>query len=333
VAGSTNTGATHGFEIAVARYTAGGDPDPSFSGDGVQTTEIAAASANDSGNATLIQPDGKIVVAASTATTTNGVDFAVVRYMPNGDLDPSFDHDGIATTTISTSTDQPNGVAIQANGKLVLAGTANSQIGLVRYMPDGSIDSGFGIAGIVLTNATTGQESAQDVTIDSEGRIAIAGFGTPGVSGSDSLFARYVGDPLPEPAGPGPSAEQPAALPAAAAPGGVTMKKAGACAHRERGTRKGDRLVGTRAGDRLMGGEGNDKLYGGAGRDCLYGGGGNDLLVGGRGLDKLFAGPGRDFIKAVDGVKETIVCGPGKDRVIADKKDRLRGCERVTRHR
>jgi uncharacterized delta-60 repeat protein len=338
VAGSTNTGSTNGFEVAVARYTADGQPDTTFSGDGIQTTEITAGSSGESGTAVALQPDGKILVAANPDDAVNGDEFAVLRYMPNGDLDPSFDGDGVAITSLSSGNDQPNAIAVQSNGKIVEAGGSQSKAVLVRYLTDGSPDLGFGAGGIVRTDATPGADDANDMTLDPLGRIVVAGSGVPGGSGTDALFARYIGDPLPveEPTGSNPAPTSggtgPPPGPPPGPPAGAALKP-GACANPQLGTRRADRLVGTVAGDMLRGGAGNDVLIGGRGADCLLGGTGNDRLNGGKGRDKLSGGSGNDTINSADGVRETVLCGSGKDRVVADRKDRLRGCERVTRRR
>jgi hypothetical protein len=92
-----------------------------------------------------------------------------------------------------------------------------------------------------------------------------------------------------------------------------------------------DRLAGSSGRDRLGGGTGDDKLTGGKGNDRLTGGPGNDTISPGSGRDVVDAGGGNDIINSVDGVKETIVCGAGRDTVRADKRDRLKGCEKVTR--
>ena len=92
-----------------------------------------------------------------------------------------------------------------------------------------------------------------------------------------------------------------------------------------------DRLDGASGGDRLSGGAGDDRLTGRAGDDRLIGGPGNDVLLPGSGRDVVSAGTGNDTISARDGVRETIDCGRGKDTVRADRHDRLRHCERVTR--
>jgi hypothetical protein len=80
-----------------------------------------------------------------------------------------------------------------------------------------------------------------------------------------------------------------------------------------RGTRRADRLRGTARSDVIFGGRGNDVIRAGRGNDCVVGGPGSDFLIG---------GPGRDLLD----------CGPGrKDRVRADHRDRVRGCERRVR--
>ena len=92
-----------------------------------------------------------------------------------------------------------------------------------------------------------------------------------------------------------------------------------------------DRLAGSAGRDRLSGGTGNDKLTAGKGNDRLTGGPGDDTLSPGTGRDVVDAGGGNDTINSVDGVKETIDCGAGKDTVRADKRDRLKHCEKTTR--
>lgn len=88
-----------------------------------------------------------------------------------------------------------------------------------------------------------------------------------------------------------------------------------------------DHLLGGSGNDRLVGGSGADRLDGGEGNDRLTGGSGRDVLIGGPGRNRYFAGPGADRIDARNGVRETVNCGAGRDRVEADPVDRLRGCE------
>ena len=92
-----------------------------------------------------------------------------------------------------------------------------------------------------------------------------------------------------------------------------------------------DRLSGSSGADKLSGGSGNDNLNGGSGSDKLSGGAGRDNLSGGKGKDSLSAGSGNDKLNSADGKKESVKCGPGKDKVKADRKDKLSGCEKVKR--
>ena len=96
-----------------------------------------------------------------------------------------------------------------------------------------------------------------------------------------------------------------------------------------RGTAKADRLNGRAGADRLFGLAGDDLLIGGAGDDVLIGGAGDDVLIGGAGFDRMFGGPGRDRLRARDGARDLVDCGPGADVAIVDALDVVRGCETV----
>jgi hypothetical protein len=92
-----------------------------------------------------------------------------------------------------------------------------------------------------------------------------------------------------------------------------------------------DGLWGGDGRDRLFGGSGNDRLLGGAKGDELHGDAGNDQVFPGTGRDRVWGGPGNDAISARDGSRDVIDCGAGLDRVTADRRDHVRGCERVSR--
>ena len=94
-----------------------------------------------------------------------------------------------------------------------------------------------------------------------------------------------------------------------------------------------DKLTGSEGNDVLRGGSGNDILAGATGHDRLVGGGGNDRLAGGQSKNKYSGGGGKDKINSANGVRETIVCGSGRDTVRVDRTDKVRGCERVKRAR
>ena len=135
---------TWGFgdsRYAVARFLADGDPDATFGGDGKITTNLSARA--DFATDLAIQADGKIVVVGRSGG--KGGRFGVVRYESDGSLDASFDGDGIVITDFTAGDDIASAVALQSDGKIVVAGTyregfsANSRFALARYLTDGSI--------------------------------------------------------------------------------------------------------------------------------------------------------------------------------------------------
>ncbi len=92
-----------------------------------------------------------------------------------------------------------------------------------------------------------------------------------------------------------------------------------------------DILIGGTGNDRLSGGTGADRIYGGTGRDVLSGGRGNDTIAGNRGRDTISGGTGNDRINARDRTRDRIVCGAGRDSVLADRIDSVAAdCEQAT---
>jgi uncharacterized delta-60 repeat protein len=161
-------------DFAVVRYNIDGTLDTSFSADGKVTTDIGDS---DNARAVVIDGNGKIVVAGSSYLASN--DFAVVRYNSNGSLDTSFSTDGILTVDIRATWDDAYSLAIESNGKIIVAGmswnTANTDIALVRYNSDGLIDSTFGTDGIIITAIGTSSDQANSLAIDNDGKIVVAG--------------------------------------------------------------------------------------------------------------------------------------------------------------
>ena len=88
---------------------------------------------------------------------------------------------------------------------------------------------------------------------------------------------------------------------------------------------------GGRQADVIASADGGGILWGGRGDDTITGGRGFELIEAGRGNDRVRAGKGPDGISVVDGFPDRVNCGGGRDAVRADARDRLRGCEHVTR--
>lgn len=190
VAGYTESPRVYAF---VARFAATGAPDLTFDGDGIVTADLGNGT---QARAIALQGDGKILVAGST-----GQDFVLLRYQGNGSLDNSFDDDGIATVSLSASADQGNALAIQPDGRILVAGasydTATNQyrFGLARFSGNGAPDLSLAGSGKLMTSIGSGTASANAVTVQPDGKILVAGTTYGGVErGNDTGVVRYNSD-------------------------------------------------------------------------------------------------------------------------------------------
>jgi uncharacterized delta-60 repeat protein len=123
------------LEFAVARCHADGSLDTSFGTGGKAVTPMSAGA--DSLYAVAIQADGKILLVGGAAASGGIDDFALARYTTAGALDPTFGTGGRVTTPIGTSADSGRSVALQTDGRIVVAGLAyiggSSDFALARY--------------------------------------------------------------------------------------------------------------------------------------------------------------------------------------------------------
>src|SRR3990172_3997159 len=122
-----------------------GDLDPTFGTGGLVITDFA--SSDDFGNSIAIQPDGKIIVAGFIATGPNPANFALARYTATGILDSGFGSGGLVITDFGAN-DAGNSVAIQADGKIIVAGFTTAgpnaiDFALARYTSIGTLDIRF----------------------------------------------------------------------------------------------------------------------------------------------------------------------------------------------
>ncbi len=197
IAVGTCCGMHGGNLFLVARFRVDGSLDPTFTGDGTQTTRFPGngTDAVDVALGVAIQANGRIVAVgyAGPNTFTNPnpdpPDFALARYNPTGSLDTSFSGDGKQTTDFTPgSYDQGEDVAIQGDGKIVVVGCCTGHFTLLRYNPGGSLDSSFSGDG---KRATDFNGSSDAVTIQANGKIVVAGGAGGGATGGDFALARY----------------------------------------------------------------------------------------------------------------------------------------------
>src|SRR5439155_26367351 len=124
-----------------------------FGGGGWVTTDFGAGL--NSADAVAVQPDGRVVVAGKQNDGTWD-NVALARYLPDGSPDLSFGTGGRGTPQVGRDVRAAWGVAVQPDGKVVAAGSANGDQGellaLLRYLPDGSPDGAFGAGGQVLAS-------------------------------------------------------------------------------------------------------------------------------------------------------------------------------------
>ncbi len=193
----TYLGGAFDDDFIVARFSSNGSLDTSFNSSGYQT--VAFGSLDDYGRALQIQPDGKMLVAGYHENGSDS-DFALVRFNTNGSLDTSFNTTGKVTTNINGGQDQARGMALQSDGKIVLAGMASFGAGgladefvVVRYLADGSLDTSFNTTGKRLTDFSGGHDEAHDVAVQADGGIVAVGYAR--VGGNDNFaLARYLPD-------------------------------------------------------------------------------------------------------------------------------------------
>jgi len=253
-------GGVVGKQVQVFRRNADGRADTTFDGDGEVVTDFAGSLGT--GAALAIQADGKIVVAGgSTLDEARGQQdndsaVLVLRYTPDGTLDPTFGGNGIVTTDLGRD-DAAAGVAIQPlDGRIVAAGKSEL-----------FVEGGIHLGSVALTRYHAYSCLGRNVT-----RV--------GTAGADVLNGRIAIRP--------------------------SLK------------------AGVPLSDIIEGLDGND---------TIDGGGNDDTLCGGPGADTLRGGLGNDSIGARDGVADqSIDCGDGTDRAIVDLHDPSpRGCESVLR--
>ncbi len=166
--------------------------DTTFGTNGKVTTAIG--SGNDGATSLTIDGNGKIVVAGTSNNGSNygrNNDFALARYNADGSLDTSFDADGNVTTAIESGDDFAYDLAIDGNGKIVVAGAIYGKFALARYNANGSLDTSFGTGGKLTTDIGSGDDFAYDLAIDGNGKIVVAGFSYNGCN-KDFALARYL---------------------------------------------------------------------------------------------------------------------------------------------
>ena len=180
-------GSAAGFDHTdVVRYNANGSLDDSFGGDGKVTLPGLAV-----GDGLALQRDGKLVLVGSiekAVPPATSIEFAVMRLNADGSVDEAFgEGNGIVTTGISGRGDAARAVALQDDGKILVAGGSNQQLNsnfaVARYDTDGTLDATFGNDGTLTVDFSGSTDIAETVAVQPDGKIVLGGLARDNVDG------------------------------------------------------------------------------------------------------------------------------------------------------
>jgi uncharacterized delta-60 repeat protein len=202
-------------DVAIARYLPTGELDTSFSGDGKLKTEVSFYG-HDTAYAVAMDGD-KVVVAGAGENLGDSRDFFILRYEQDGDLDTSFDGDGIKMIDVTAGEDDGvEALVVQPDGKYLLAGYTTGTVGrdfaLARMNSDGSPDDGaiddptpldrfgaVGAGGIVTLDFGLGWDEARALLLDpDDDTILVGGHATVADGQGGNIEAAAVAKLLPD---------------------------------------------------------------------------------------------------------------------------------------
>lgn len=176
LAGEVSTPGYTETDFALMRFQSDGRLDLSF---GVHGRAALSLGNFDVARAMAVQPDGKIVLAGHTGSG-NAVNFMIARFHANGTLDNTFGFGGFNALDFMGGPDYGWALALQPDGKILVAGTvfngARNVFGVARFDPDGTIDHTFDVDGKQLVEFSVGPTHwASAVLVQASGRIVVGG--------------------------------------------------------------------------------------------------------------------------------------------------------------
>ena len=169
--------------------------DPAFGSGGRVIIPISGT--NQIAREVAIQPNGKVIVVGyDNWRSAERDNIVLARVNPNGVLDTGFGTNGVVTTSLSSEDDAGYAVAVQPDGKIVVAGASNDTAFVARYKTDGSLDTDFGNSGMVTTTLPSVHSWFLGVAVLGDGRI-VAG-GSIATTPAAFLLARYQSNGAPD---------------------------------------------------------------------------------------------------------------------------------------
>lgn len=186
-------------DTGLLRLNSDGSLDTSFGSQGKTIVHVPDRSTESFGLA--LTADGAIVVVGATGGSLQGQgyvkDLNVMRFDEHGRLDTGFSGDGMASFDLGSPEEAGLSVVLQADGKLVVAGYTHSPLtpsptpygafSVVRLKADGRLDTGFGSAGMVSIDFGPRPDGANDLVVQGDGKILVAGYSQTSTKPSFSL--------------------------------------------------------------------------------------------------------------------------------------------------
>ncbi|MEZ5159256.1 MAG: PKD domain-containing protein [Candidatus Nanopelagicales bacterium] len=157
----------------VVKFTGQGAVDPSFGDDGIVQIDLGGEAEL---NALAVQPDGGVVVGGRTA----GLHMLVARFTPAGDLDLTFDGDGMVTPDFGGTSESVDALAVTDGGDIVAVGSTWSaatgwDTTVLRLDANGGADTGFGVGGGFITDCGFEDLLGRDLALTEAGSVTVIG--------------------------------------------------------------------------------------------------------------------------------------------------------------
>lgn len=193
VAASFDSGGSWANQWTVLALDQAGRLDPTFSGDGVAPVPTTLVSEFDRLRSIVIQPNGRILLGGSA-----GSQFVAARLLASGEVDVSWDGDGVARTLVGIGGEAFN-TLLQGDGKVVMVGYArvggsrpDEDMAAVRWTSTGALDTTFDGDGKVFVDfGRSDNDRAYGAALDADGRVVMGGFAYT-TTGMDLALARLT---------------------------------------------------------------------------------------------------------------------------------------------
>ncbi|HYV92540.1 MAG TPA: T9SS type A sorting domain-containing protein [Chitinophagales bacterium] len=183
-------------DFILVRYNTDGSVDSSFGDEGIVITSFGDYT-DSYGRSLALQANGKIVMVGSSYDSNNSPNYAIARYNTDGSLDSSFSADGLLTFDFDGESDEAHAIAIQTDGKMVVAGYSRldsaqltqNNFSIARIDTDGTLDVSFSGDGKNVTDFNSQNDHAACIAIQNDNKIVVGGYSRYG--DQDFELARY----------------------------------------------------------------------------------------------------------------------------------------------